>query len=371
MSGCPGGGIDTATEATQPTESAEATPGTPPTTGDTEATTNPTTDGTDTTEITGGLTTSETTGDPSVECPMPVPAGQFTFFGDDQAIAVNFTEDCSEVEFPALHEEYATDKFMAGVYRPDVGGDWPDQVLPLLVFGHGNGHRYYGYDELFMELTKLGFVVISLDFRDNLDVKTRGEQILCSSRWFANTWAESSRLDGNLIFAGHSRGGEAVAIAMGLRDSLDSPLDTFDLRATLSIAPSTFLDFKLPDYTDPFLVIQGSTDEDTTHGAIKLYEKLGIEQIPPTKSPGKWMVWLYDIAHGDYGGKCSTPPPMKKCLGSPKGRAAARNLFSSFLQWHVFGQSSFRHQMVGSYNAQTRHRVILPLPVPVPRRQCD
>lgn len=284
-----------------------------------------------------------------MECPTPVPPGDFAFFGDDQAVEVNFAQICPEVEFPTLHEIYVTDKFMAGVYRPDVGGDWPNQDFPLLVFAHGNGHRYYGYDALFSELTRLGIVVISLDFADNLDVATRGEQLLCASRWFSSMWTEANRLDGSLMYAGHSRGGEAVAYAVGLRNSLNSPLDLFELRANLSIAPSTFLSgLALLSLGAPFFIIQGSTDEDTTHGANILYDNIGIEQNAPPGLPGKWMAWLYDIRHNDYGGKCSAPPPMKTCLSTPKGRAAVRNYFSSFLQWHQFGQSSFRQFFIGS-----------------------
>ncbi len=198
-SGCPGGGGDTES----------ATDGSSTTDTTTDTTESSVTDATDPTTPTGG---------PSVECPAPVSPGDFAFFGDDEALAVNFAEICSEADFPALHEAYVTDKFLASVYRPDVQGDWPDQDLPLIIFGHGNGHRYFGYDGLFSELTRLGFVVISLDFPDNMDVQPRGDQILCASRWFSSTWTESGRLDGSLIFAGHSRGGEAVPYAVGLPD---------------------------------------------------------------------------------------------------------------------------------------------------------
>lgn len=334
LAGCPGGSGASATEpmvttdGTETTESAGDT-----TTGDTGDT------ATGETEGTGGLL---------VECPTPITPGNFGFFGDDEAFVVNFTEVCSASDFPALYDRYMTGKFSVGVYRPDDQRGWPAQDLPLLIFAHGNGHRYYGYDGLFSELARLGFVVVSLDFPDHLNVQTRGEQMLCASRWFASDWAESDRLNGSLVFAGHSRGGEAVAYATGRREELASELDVFDLQASLSLAPSKFFSFMLSNTSSPFLLLQGATDEDTTSGVIKLYEGLGLEEDLLPGSPGKWVVWIYDVAHSDYGGRCFAAPPEKQCTSTPKGLAVVRNFFSSFLQWHIFGQQSYRQYFVGS-----------------------
>lgn len=337
----------TTTEATTPTDSIP-TDSTPPTT--TEATDSTLTGSTPT-------TTSDGTTEEMVECPDQSPIGDFASCREPLLTVVNFSGHCPASDFPNLHAQFPEQLFATRVYRPDNGaGEWPNSTFPLVVFAHGNGHRYFAYPDFFRTLNRLGFVVAAIDIPTNTEITERGEMALCASRWFASEWPDNDHLTSDLIFMGHSRGGKGVAIAAGLHQTLASPLDVLALRAVLSVAPSKTGPTLSLSNQFPFLFLQGSTDEDATHGAIPLYDSFGIEQFPGPGAAGKWIVWIYDIAHNEFGGHCGDDPGPPNCNGVPpsclqtsaKGLAALRSYFSLFSLWHVFGRGEFRRFFIGT-----------------------
>lgn len=97
--------------------------------------------------------------------------------------------------------------------------------LPLIVIGHGNGHQYFWYDHIGNHLASYGYIVMSLD---NATYTSEGGPSGAASTTLKHTdafidQAEAGVIAGGdlvghmdtnrIVWIGHSRGAEAVAIA--------------------------------------------------------------------------------------------------------------------------------------------------------------
>lgn len=135
--------------------------------------------------------------------------------------------------------------------------------LPLVVIGHGNGHQYDWYDHIGEHLASYGYIVMSLD---NATTNSEGGVLSATNTILGHTDAFIDQAqagvieDGNLVdhidtskivWIGHSRGAEAVAIAYDrLFDGTHTPThySKDSIKLISSMLPT---DFQETDITNP------------------------------------------------------------------------------------------------------------------------
>lgn len=169
------------------------------------------------------------------------------------------------------------------VWFPDDGTGnilTPVSPYPFVVFAHGrfqsgsyigNNHKEATY--LLKHLASWGFVVASV----NLDVvgqygspaaiPQRGELINKTVQYFSGQAGYAPFLDwGNIIYIGHSRGGEGVFAAVQ-----QNPAWLSSIRGIGAISPTNFQTYTVPANA---FVIYGSQDGDVNNGwPIQLYDQ--------------------------------------------------------------------------------------------------
>ncbi|MBC8451418.1 MAG: hypothetical protein H8D72_01785 [Planctomycetes bacterium] len=146
------------------------------------------------------------------------------------------------------------------------GGAWLDQdlyypsniaslgQLPVVIISHGNGHNYQWYDHIGYHLASYGYVVMSHSNNTGPGIES------ASNTTLTNTDAFLGNLGGlaggvlvghvdnhNVMWLGHSRGGEGVARAYDkILDGVYSPtaFSLSDIKLVSSIAPTDFLGTK-------------------------------------------------------------------------------------------------------------------------------
>jgi hypothetical protein len=157
---------------------------------------------------------------------------------------------------------------------------------PFIVFAHGRFQAppYQGFNHkqatyLLQHLASWGFVVASV----NLDVvgqyaspaaiPQRGELINATTSYFMGLAPYSTQSDfNNIIYIGHSRGGEGVFAAIQ-----QNPAWLGSIRAIGAIAPTNFQVYQI---TRSAFVIYGSQDGDVNNGwPIQLYDQTSKSQI--------------------------------------------------------------------------------------------
>ena len=122
--------------------------------------------------------------------------------------------------------------------------------LPLIVISHGNGHNYQWYDHLGLHLASYGFVVMSHQNNTGPGIETASTTTLTNTDFFLGRLAtiEGGVLLGHIeteqmIWFGHSRGGEGVARAYDrIFDGSWVPLNYVldDIVLVSSMAPTDF-----------------------------------------------------------------------------------------------------------------------------------
>ena len=123
--------------------------------------------------------------------------------------------------------------------------------LPLIVVSHGNGHQYYWYDHIGYHMASYGYVVMSHQNNTGPGIQTASITTLGHTDAFLDQLdtIQGGVLEGhvdssNIIWIGHSRGGEGVARAYDRMH--DDGYVTYnysidDIKLISSIAPTDFL----------------------------------------------------------------------------------------------------------------------------------
>lgn len=124
--------------------------------------------------------------------------------------------------------------------------------LPLVVIGHGNGHQYVWYDHIGNHLASYGYVVMSHQNNTGPGPNSAATTTLGHTDAFIDQ-AEAGAIEGGalvghidarrIVWIGHSRGGEGVAIAYDrLFDGTHTPTDFSrpDIRLISSMLPTDF-----------------------------------------------------------------------------------------------------------------------------------
>ena len=122
--------------------------------------------------------------------------------------------------------------------------------LPLIVMSHGNGHNYQWYDHLGSHMASYGYVFMSHQNNTGPGPASAATTTLSNTDDFLSSLGTigggvlSGHIDtDNIVWIGHSRGGEGVAIAYDrLFDGIaSSPFYTKeDIKLVSSIAPTDF-----------------------------------------------------------------------------------------------------------------------------------
>jgi len=276
----------------------------------------------------------------------------------------------------------------ARVWYPDDPGPHP---LVLVVHGNHNMRDFSdpGYDWLGELLASRGYILASVDMnfinggiREEND--GRGWLLLKHlQEWRRFTDDPDgpfhNRVDmGNIALIGHSRGGEAVALAAAFNRLTRYPDDAslefdfgFDIRSVISIAPvdGQYLpaDRRAPLRDVNYLVFHGSHDGDVTsfHG-LRIFNRL---QFASGSDMFKSAVYVYRANHGqwntvwgahDNGPRSPRILALDGLLPPEDQREFGRVFVSAFLDITLKGDDRYRplfrdHRVAGAWLPKTMY----------------
>ncbi|NCG20156.1 MAG: hypothetical protein GWP91_14200 [Rhodobacterales bacterium] len=235
------------------------------------------------------------------------------------------------------------------VYVPEPA----DQAFPLVVISHGNGHDYTWYDYLGEHLASWGYVVISHRNDTEPGVVAASRTTLINTEVFLRDLGEQG-LTGvvdphNIIWVGHSRGGEGIVIAYDQMVNGSTQFTEFisdDVKMLLSIAPTNF---EGPDGANPrdadFLILSGGADGDVTGGV-----ESGITQYYRMFMRGTgnhYVTYVHGADHNDFnccgandgawGFSVQGNPPL---IGRPRAQAVAKSYLLAILEGRIRGNDA-------------------------------
>ncbi len=245
------------------------------------------------------------------------------------------------------------------VWYPDGQGPFP---LVLIVHGNHNMKDYSdpGYRYLGELLASRGYILASVD-ENFLNGSIRGEND--ARGWMLlkhlQQWREWSRTPGNpfegkvdlkhIALIGHSRGGEAVAIAAAFNRLPRYPDDAnltfdfgFDIRSVIAIAPvdGQYMPAgqRTPVENVDYMVFEGSHDGDVSsfHG-LRQYHRVRFTDGEPHF---KTAIYVYRANHGqwnliwgahDSGPRSARILDLRGLLSAAQQRQFAKVYISAFL----------------------------------------
>ena len=276
----------------------------------------------------------------------------------------------------------------ARVWYPGDPGPHP---LVLVVHGNHNMRDFSdpGYDWLGELLASRGYILASVDMNfinGGIRQENDGRGWLLLKHLQAwrrfNDDADGpfhNRVDlGNIALIGHSRGGEAVALAAAFNRLTRYPDDAslefdfgFDIRSVISIAPvdGQYLpaDQRAPLHDINYLVFHGSHDGDVTsfHG-LRIFNRV---QFTPGSDFFKSAVYVYRANHGqwntvwgahDNGPRSPRILALDGLLPPEDQREFGRVFVSSFLDITLKGDDRYRplfrdHRVAGGWLPKTMY----------------
>lgn len=316
----------------------------------------------------------------------------------DAALAIQ-TSNGIELEFPGVspthdpsaHVEYPCYYFQ--YYNWNYGGDgvptvngkiyWPSNScqqadgppvgLPMVVFLHGNAMDNEDHDYLMSHIARNGFVVCSIQNGgfDGGSNEGRARQAISYLNGMHAFWGYSNRLTDDVVFMGHSRGGEAaVTAARLLAEQPGLAHVPYDVEAVVSIAPTD----GGGDNSDPkenlngtmtrsFLAIYGSRDPDVRgirledpltgpeNTAFAIYDRAGTESsveglLLPASNIRKAMVFVHGATHRGFLDGCNIIDGG--AIGCSSHKDVARGYVTAFLRWQVENENDYRAYFDGT-----------------------
>ncbi|MCH5597352.1 alpha/beta hydrolase family protein [Niabella ginsengisoli] len=215
---------------------------------------------------------------------------------------------------------------------PLNGSVWyPEQKgnFPLVVFVHGNhlmsDYSDQGYEYMGELLASKGFIVVSIDenflneswFDDFWfgEMNTRAWLILKHLEYWRkwnNTQGNpfQGKVDmNNICLVGHSRGADAVAIALALNKMDRYPFNgsisfnfNFSIKSIVQIAPAgrqaKGIEFPLKLKNVNYLLLHGSHDQDVYYCAgVKMYNRIKFDS---SQNYLKAILYIYKANHGQF-----------------------------------------------------------------------
>jgi dienelactone hydrolase len=274
------------------------------------------------------------------------------------------------------------------VWYPQGDGPFP---LVLIVHGNHNMKDFSdpGYGYLGQHLASRGFILASVDenfINGNLRGENDGRGWLLLEhlkRW--RTWNDSlgspfyHKVDmGNIALMGHSRGGEAVAVAAAFNRLSHYPDDAtmkfnynFDIKSIVAIAP---VDGQYQPAGKPtpvenvnYLVFHGSHDGDVSaFSGLRQYQRIRFTDGRPWF---KSAVYVYRANHGQWntvwGNKDSGPRSgrflaLSALIGPEEQRQFGRVYIGGFLEATLKGKKEYLpmfrdHRTIGQWLPRTMY----------------
>jgi len=274
------------------------------------------------------------------------------------------------------------------VWYPEGSGPFP---LVLIVHGNHNMKQFSdpGYGYLGELLASRGFILVSVD-ENFLNGNIRGEndargwmllQHLKAWKRFNDSAGSPfhNRVDlANIGLMGHSRGGEAVAVAAAFNRLSHYPDDAtilfdfkFAIKALVAIAP---IDGQYEPANRPtplenvnYLVIHGSHDGDVSaFSGLRQYSRIRFTDGQPWF---KSAVWMYRANHGQWntvwGNKDGGPASprfldLRGLVPEEAQRQMARVYLSGFLEATLKGKKEYLpifrdHRVIGAWLPKTMY----------------
>lgn len=290
----------------------------------------------------------------------------------------------AQVEYPCYYHQYWNWNYGGDgvplvngkVYWPSgtcQSADGPPSGLPMLVFLHGNGMDYEDHDYLLSHLARNGYVVCSIGNGgfDGGSNEGRARQAISYLNGMHAFWGYADRLTNDVVFMGHSRGGEAAVTAARLLAQQPGLAHIpYDVEAVVSIAPTD----GGGDNSDPkesldgtmthsFLAIYGSRDpdvrgvrlEDPLVGpeatAFAIYDRAGTEAsveglLTAASNLKKAMVFVHGATHRGFLDGCNILDGGT--IGCGSHQDVARGYVNAFLRWRVGNDNDYRAYFDGT-----------------------
>lgn len=258
------------------------------------------------------------------------------------------------------------------------GGSLPDD-RPLVLFMHGEMMDRHSHSYLMAHLTRNGFVTASIDSGGSNDERAR--QAITYLNGLFDHWGLRDSLSGEIVLAGHSRGGEgAIATARTLHEEPELSVRDLTVVSVISIAGTD----KGPDIgpdretltgqmTQSLLTLYGSRDDDVNGSeanvanlesmktVFAVYDRAGRETgsdglVWPGQHVDKAMVYLHGLTHRAFMGiSCS----ICSVAGTVEGNQAAKAYLNAFLRWQVWGQTAYRDYLTGEQTPESLEMLTL------------
>jgi hypothetical protein len=244
--------------------------------------------------------------------------------------------------------------------------DGPPAGRPMIVFLHGNGMTHTDHDYLLGHLARNGFVAVSVSNGDHLGGSNEGRarQAISFLNGMYAFWSFRDRLVNDIVFAGHSRGGEAAITAARLLGAQpDLGHIPYDVKSVIAIAPTD----GGGDNSDPkenldgtmtrsFLGLYGTRDPDVRglpldvpltgpeNTVFAIYDRAGTESsvegiLSPSANLTKSLLCVPGATHRGFLDTCSFS--TAGTIGCDGHKDVAKAYFNAFLRWHVFGQAAY------------------------------
>ena len=275
----------------------------------------------------------------------------------------------------------------ARVWYPDGPGPFP---LALVVHGNHNWREFSdpGYGYLGELLASRGFILASVDenFINGLSAENDGRAWLLLKHLQA--WKQFNDTEGGpfyhrvdltkIALMGHSRGGEAAAVAAAFNRLKYYPDDfkqefkfDFDIKAVVAIAPVDG-QYKPTGRFTPlenvnYLLMHGSHDGDvSTAVGLRQYERLRFTDGQPWF---KSVFFMYRANHGqwntvwgnkDNGPRSGRSLDLRALIDPEEQRQFARLVISSFLEATLHGRREYLpmfrdHRTAGAWLPKTMY----------------
>ncbi len=245
--------------------------------------------------------------------------------------------------------------------------DGPPIGLPVVIFLHGNGMDIDDHDEILAHVARNGFVVASIANGAHMGGSNEGRarEAISYLNGLHAYWGYANRLTNDVVFAGHSRGGEAAVTAARLLAEQPALAHIpYDVKCVLSIAPtdggSTGTDTKEQldgTMSRSLLAIYGSRDPDVRgvrledpltepeRSAFAIYDRAGTEAsveglLLPAANLTKSMVFVHGATHRGFLDGCTVLDGGS--IGCARHKDVAKGYATAFLRWHVRNESAYR-----------------------------
>ncbi|MDR8389525.1 hypothetical protein NC796_00155 [Aliifodinibius sp. S!AR15-10] len=221
---------------------------------------------------------------------------------------------------------------------------------PVVVIVHGNSSvttSYLGYNYLLEHLAKSGFIAASIHLNPGMHGTGRA-RMLFQHLTLLNAKFGSNAAN-NIGIMGHSRGGEAVAIAARLnhQDSLGH-----NINAVISLAPTDqYTSENLGGtWATPYLVVYGAMDGDVAGGSGNPWNT-GFALYDRASGAKKSMVFVYGATHGRfntvwgdtdlYFGKIG-PTDMPKLISADAHQKVAKGYMTAFFRQNLKNETQWK-----------------------------